>query len=631
MAHIILPHRWRQQPQGPAAIDPAHPLARGLTCAYVLNNRLPADASPRRRHSVSTTASVGNGPAGRGLLFSGMQTLWLADGAIPSGLAGPKSQVAFVRFGGGDARTISMSAAGETAAIQWRLHGGDHQLVFSQVDVAASVAGAPTAGKDIVTSFSWAMGATLGGGGAVYNEGRLQGAFTQTTLGAGSTANPMVGARASDGNQGFNGLIYEFLAYDRLLSAGEHQALAENPWQIFRPVRRRIWVSGGSAGQTYNESLTEVGSAADAPTSTLVASATLSEAANATDAPGSTQIATGGISESASASDAVSGALVAGAALTEAATASDAPGSTIVAGAGVSEAATAIDAPAADTQAVAALTEVASAADALSTVLVAASSITELASAADAPASTAVMAASVSESASASDAVTGGIGAQTHDVSLSEAASATDALNTTAVLGVAITEAVAAGDSTSSIGTFAQDISETASAADGVDGSIGASTYNVSISESAVASDAVSNTATLVAGVAEAAVASDSHGNTGILVAQATEVATAGDAVSAVLHAVAVLVESVPASDAISVGAELAAALLEAVTASDAYEATIGAQTYHVSITEAAAAADSFVPVAAFGARRPDWRGAVSAGAGRPAAIQTQRRPASRG
>lgn len=419
---------------------------------------------------------------------------------------------------------------------------------------------------------------------------------------------------------------------------GGYDNTADNPVDFFFRTRATSNFNIGafdpdatSGGDTHNVSLTEAGSATDAPASLLVAASSIAETATAGDSRSSTQIATRGITEAATATTSSSGALVAGAGVSEAATASGAPGSTIVAVVGVSEAATAIDAPAAATHVAAALTEAATAADSQSAVLVAASSITEPASAADGPVSVAVMAASVSEPASAADDATGSIGSQTHNVSLTESAGAADSLTTAATFGAAVGETTTAGDALPNIGTFARAITEAATAADDVAGSIDASTYNVSIGETATAGDAVLSAATLAAGIAESAGAVDATGSAGHLVAQAAEAAAAGDTASTVLRAVAVLVDQLAASDAIVVGAEFAAAVLEFSTAGDAYEATIGAQTYHVSIAEVAVAADLFVPVAAFGARAPGWRGAVTAGAGRPAAIQTARRPASRG
>lgn len=419
---------------------------------------------------------------------------------------------------------------------------------------------------------------------------------------------------------------------------GGYDNTADNPVDFFfRPRATSNFNIGAfdpdasSGGDTHNVSLTEAASATDASASVLVAAASIAETATAGDSRGSTQIATRGITEAATATASSSGAMVAGAGVSEAATASDAPGSTIVAGAGVSEVATAIDASGAATQAAAGVSEAATPVDAASAVLVAAASRAEPATAADQSTSAAILGAAVTEAAAAGDSSTGSIGAQTHDVAITEAASAGVAAAASAVLAASASEGGVAAEDAASTAVMAAAASEAASASESASAAIGASTYNVSATEVASAADSSVADVAIAAHASEGVSAADAAGANAVLVAQAAEAVAADDHASSTLHAVAVLVESVSAADAIVVSADFVRSIVEPAAATDWSEATIGAQTYNVSIVEAAHASDAAVIVAAFGARAPGWRGAVNAGAGRPAAIQTARRPASRG
>lgn len=650
MAHIILPHRWRQQPQTPVEIDWAHPLARGLFDLHVFSTAHAYGNLVDARRSLSRPAnhSLLGTQAGVGARFRGNgSSAGNAAYRLLSGIPATATAVSMAVVGADSDRsdydqTQQPAIYGVRASTSNSWLGFDRVSYTSGADVrfiatdnsyssaSTTQTGALTAGR----RFSFVGTARLSGVVRLYAGGREVG-FVAAPTGARFLPYDecvVVGAAYGSAYEFPAGVTVSLAAiWLRELSAGEARDFDESPWQILKPSQRRIWVSRGSAGQTYNESLTEAVSAADAASSALVAAASAAEPASASDALSSTQVAASAIAEAAPAAESSGGDLMMAASGTEAAAASDAPGATIVVGAGVSEGAAAIDGSAAATQAVAGATEAAAATDAMSALLVAAASSTEAAAAAEQSTSSAVLVAAITEAATAGDSSTGSIGAQTHDVAITEAASAGVAAAASAVLAASASEGGVAAEDAASTAVMAAAASEAASASESASAAIGASTYNVSATEVASAADSSVADVAIAAHASEGVSAADAAGASAVLVAQAAEAVEADDHASSTLHAVAVLVESVSAADAIVVSADFVRSIVEPAAATDWSEATIGAQTYNVSIVEAAHASDAAVIVAAFGARAPGWRGAVNAGAGRPAAIQTARRPASRG
>lgn len=67
---------------------------------------------------------------------------------------------------------------------------------------------------------------------------------------AGTAMNVGWGNRASDSARGWDGMIGPVLIFDGYLTAQEHAQLAANPWQVFQPSNRTIFVPSVSSGPT---------------------------------------------------------------------------------------------------------------------------------------------------------------------------------------------------------------------------------------------------------------------------------------------------------------------------------------------------------------------------------------------
>jgi len=88
----------------------------------------------------------------------------------------------------------------------------------------------------------------------LYVDGLLDTTSGTTTLIASNTVTPVLLNR-STGGRGFHDGYVHFAYFTKPLTADEHKALNENPWQVFEQPQRRIWVPMASGGATLTPSL----------------------------------------------------------------------------------------------------------------------------------------------------------------------------------------------------------------------------------------------------------------------------------------------------------------------------------------------------------------------------------------
>lgn len=190
------------------------------------------------------------------------------------------------------------------------------------------------------------------------------------------------------------------------------------------------------------------------------------------------------VTDAASAADALTAAITAAVAITEAATGTDAQTSTLAAVVTLTEAASGADAIAALTSKDVTLTEAADATDNATVVATLATMIAEAGSATDAAIAVMTMAAAITEAATASDSVTWG--SVTYDVDLTESASAGDTQSAAAVLAAVLAEGGTAADAIAAVQLLGATVTELGSAADAATSVV---VMGLSITEAGVASD----------------------------------------------------------------------------------------------------------------------------------------------
>ena len=249
MPAIIIPSRWTRQPTTPVEVDWSHPLARGLeNCllpVFALANFGKQGTVTGTKQSIApwgnargfyTTDGVGTGDR---ITFAG-------NNPVATGKRTVLAQYLYHTTGGGSVgRIYNRSAAGTNAASEVlrirTANGLDYGRHVGGADVSASYWAAPSidvAHTSVVTS----DGVTRANS-RHYMDGALQ-----TRLGDGATistaqaaTNVLAIGNAANGNAGFDGKISLVVLWKTEFSAAEALELTINPWQIFKPLVRRIY------------------------------------------------------------------------------------------------------------------------------------------------------------------------------------------------------------------------------------------------------------------------------------------------------------------------------------------------------------------------------------------------------
>lgn len=173
-------------------------------------------------------------------------------------------------------------------------------------------------------------------------------AFTNTTA-------PLEIGRVNNATLYYAGGILLVRAWNRLLTPDEVGTLSDNPWQLYRPAERRVWLSdvaGGGGGTNYpvsiaesiaaveatsaaaslGVSVSETAIAAETVASIVSVQAAIAEVCTALDSAATSAAFTSSISESAVAAEQVAAASAFQAAFSDAATALDTVSADVAAG-----------------------------------------------------------------------------------------------------------------------------------------------------------------------------------------------------------------------------------------------------------------------------------------------------------
>jgi invasion protein IalB len=221
------------QPQTPVQIDWSNPLTRGLASVI---------SAPINDVVVSTgTRAVAAYP--KGIAFDG--TMRITKGN--SFDQGSSTTIAFIRtkaLTGVLAVAASNDASPNTNRLWLGLQNDNTLRVSNSINDINF--GAATANTDYAIAYI-----NTGSTGYGYLNGNFVASGSHTLSGIGR-------ATAMDyGTGGFawTGVVYLVLGFSRPLSATEIKALSNNPWQIFKPTARLLWVVGAGGGLTVNCSL----------------------------------------------------------------------------------------------------------------------------------------------------------------------------------------------------------------------------------------------------------------------------------------------------------------------------------------------------------------------------------------
>jgi len=250
-----------------------------------------------------------------------------------------------------------------------------------------------------------------------------------TALPAGGSANPLrMGRRQGNTDKAATGFWPINVVAARQWTADEHLLFHLEPYAAIEEAPRWYFGGGAASGTTYNDTISDATTAADATASALTIAGAISEPATAADAAAPAHVAVSSIADAATAGEATAAALVASASVTDAATGGDATAAALVAAASASDATTA----------------------------------------ADTTASAWTGAASVSDAATATDAAVGALGAVTYNETISDSATAGDSLGAALAVTATISDGLNTLDALAALLAASDIVVDAVAASDGL-------------------------------------------------------------------------------------------------------------------------------------------------------------------
>jgi len=230
---LILPSRRISQPQAAVGINWGNPLANGLISAWV-----PAVLIKDGSASQPLGGSRVVGLYGAGVLFNGTSdSISLGARAL---YASSGTRIALIKVGSASG-TRNISAMG-TGGTGFRLNGTGIEIVSTLVASVHLAASAVSANEVCSVAIGYESFNT-----AIYKNGNVLSTQTTNTVPSLTSTADYIGQTGA-GSQFFDGTIYAHLSFNRKLRDAEIRLLSANPWQIFRPAARAIWVPDAVGG-----------------------------------------------------------------------------------------------------------------------------------------------------------------------------------------------------------------------------------------------------------------------------------------------------------------------------------------------------------------------------------------------
>src|SRR6185369_94299 len=246
---IALKNSARLQPQQGAQIDWANPITRGLAFCHVQGQNGSVFGFTSGGNSVTAynAATLTNTPLGRGVQTSS----FLYDTGTT-----PMTGTAYSLLMAGNCMSTSAiqnaldddNDTGSPRCFQFRINASKAELITFDTsnNPYFATATAMSAGK---LAAGFVMGASVAGNNiAVFQNG----AKTANTAGGTQrqpTGNTRVGGHKGAGGSAWSsGGMVLAAGWSRTLSDSEQQALADNPWQLFKGPVRRLWVVAPATG-----------------------------------------------------------------------------------------------------------------------------------------------------------------------------------------------------------------------------------------------------------------------------------------------------------------------------------------------------------------------------------------------
>lgn len=285
MAAIILPHRWTRRPSGNAEINWSNPLANGIVVALI-----PGANEAVRGGPVVIANGGALAPRPHGLGFTG--SAWLSDDVAyaPNGYVGVGTANLtdlVVTELTGDATNFSYACGSYSGATDGVMITLRHSAVSEHWGVYAGGSFIDSTEAFVIGAGAHTFAFTRDGSTQyLYRNGVLRNSVSTTNV-ATSTAQFCIGNILTSGGSfsvGPTANIALALRFQRFLGASEIAELTRAPWQLFRPLRRRLYFAppAGAAAITGDAALVEANDVlTSAATVAITGTAALQEANDA--------------------------------------------------------------------------------------------------------------------------------------------------------------------------------------------------------------------------------------------------------------------------------------------------------------------------------------------------------------
>ena len=265
MAALILPSS--SPPRGPAPVNWANPITRGLVIAYFASSNFDHAGTRVPNNTDKTNNQQSANQYGAAMMFTGSQAVntLTIDHKVTHNLSGATAMTVV---------TVTTAAAGAERPIcgVWGSTNRWYMAINSSGQPLLAVNGGATNrvyASNIVTAFGTrtSLAAVWDGSSdtcKLYKAGveisGVKSGTAQTAIGS-HTMGPSIGAQSTGGTAKHSGTIEYVLVFNRALSDAEIRSISENPYQVLRPANDRLWLDVVAGGGGVSGSL----SAIDAP------------------------------------------------------------------------------------------------------------------------------------------------------------------------------------------------------------------------------------------------------------------------------------------------------------------------------------------------------------------------------
>lgn len=242
------------QPQGPVEVDWANPLASGAIRFYKMSDLTGLDSVTKLFGSYANNPSILAGPSGLSVDFNGSNNRLVVD-AIRSTVGA--TQLMLSATIKPDTNTVAQNIIrqGYIGSFQFFLRIESTGKVSFSLNLNSGAVTLLSATGISTSKYTNIICVFDGASSKIYLDGVLDASTTAAGYIATPTSYPpaSIGARitndstASSFDQYFNGAIRDVSLFLSSPDDASVKSISANPWQLFKPVQRRVWFDGGAA------------------------------------------------------------------------------------------------------------------------------------------------------------------------------------------------------------------------------------------------------------------------------------------------------------------------------------------------------------------------------------------------